>query len=443
MLIAKKTASAKAVSRLTACADIIRLTIKTGVEKLRWKTVKAVVDHIIQTLPQADGELFEPISHNYLRTLNAVLESKPIVERLSPELWLDIVSFCLLAMNSYLDGIDAEPSGLSRSFSELGTGIEFPSLVDAELRRIPTPSRSSSVSKQSADDLLLALLYLVSTTNPPLLDASGALLPVGKDIVSTLMRFLGTSTVGNRSAFSALNAVLSFCREDQSRLFQYLAQEAVVLVCRFWRGKSKDEMLNAVRDEMLVLLLSVHLHLERCVRHGGSPELSSNINDLLDVMKADYTRRNDRDRLNLADLDMVNAGTEGFSISPFQLHAFRLRPHNIKSERNWATLQVMGILERLAWFGHERKQTAPNEHQKGNTQPRKRQRTSRPFDRLLDSIRSEEESLRMAGLQLLPFVLQDYQLPGPVLAALLSQMSVCISDKRGHVSSWALLVIAR
>ena len=51
--------------------------------------------------------------------------------------------------------------------------------------------------------------------------------------------------------------------------------------------------------------------------------------------------------------------------------------------------------------------------------------------------------MRLAGLQMLPFVLQDFELPAPVLSELLAQLHICAGDKRGNITSWALLAVAR
>lgn len=433
------------MNRLTSCADVIRLVVKIGAPKLKIKTIKAVVEHIIQILPQADGDFFEPLSQDYLKSLCAVLEHKLNVELLSRSTWHDAVRFCLQYINKYSDENDGDTSSLFHNSSGHDTSNFTGSAPRSGFGRAYTQIRTGTVSRQNADDLLLALFYLVSAPNAPLLEADHV-------VVSSIIRFLslnGSSvSSSHKSAFSALNVVLLSCREDRCVLLQSVAQEVIPIISRFWQGKAlaRDEMLNSVRDEMIILLLIVHLYLERSVMDGESADLLSNLSYLSDVMRTEYTKRSDRDRLHLDDLDMADPWATSFSLTPFCLHSFRLRPHDIKAERHWANLQVIAIIEGLVTLGETNR--TPIEHAKdenADKHPRKRQRTAQPWDRLIDPIRSEDENVRLVGLQILPFVLEteDCHLSAPVLIELLSQLIICSSDKRGHIASWALLTIAR
>jgi ataxia telangiectasia mutated family protein len=203
-------------------------------------------------------------------------------------------------------------------------------------------------------------------------------------------------------------------------------------------------MLNSARDEMLILLLTVHLHLERSVLDGTSAKLSTDLVELLDVMRGEYARRSDRDRLHLDDLNMADYDTSSTSLTPFRLRTFCLRPHTVKTERYWGILQVIAILERLVILGELRTNPSSdvNDNDAGK-HPRKRQRLAQPSDRLLDPIKSEDENVRLIALQVLLFVLEDYRMETHTLVELLSQLRICTSDKRGHIASWALLAIAR
>ncbi|KAF3355186.1 hypothetical protein VdG1_07050 [Verticillium dahliae VDG1] len=71
----KKTTAASAATRLSKCAEALRLALNHGASKLKRKTVLAVIDHITQTLPGPDNnshEMVEPLLQNYDEMLNSV-----------------------------------------------------------------------------------------------------------------------------------------------------------------------------------------------------------------------------------------------------------------------------------------------------------------------------------------------------------------------------------
>lgn len=419
------------------------MVVKAGASKLKSKTVEAIVDHITQTLPKVDGDYCDPLTQDYLKALSAVFEPKVNVERLKPSTWFEVVDFCLRGISRFSDdgngdtiGLQLRPVGVESSH-----GLRTPArLGNGNSRDHP---KASVVSRQSVEDLLATLSSLVSAPNAPVLQSA-------QDITAGIIQFLHSQgsavSMLHQLAFSILNAVLSFIREDRSTLVQSAAEEVVPLISRFWQGKNlaKDEMLNSVRDEMLILLFTLNLHLERGVMNPETVDLAPKIEDLLDVMRAEYARRLDRDPLHLEDVDMVDLGAAAVDAAPFSLHVFRLRPHNTRAERNWANLQVIGILQRLVSLAEDQKRLAANLPDNDNDQhPRKRQRTSLNSDRLLRPIKAKDDQVRLGALQTLPFILQNCELSSADLTELLDQLIICASDKEGRIASWALLAIAR
>ena len=103
------------------------------------------------------------------------------------------------------------------------------------------------------------------------------------------------------------------------------------------------------------------------------------------------------------------------------------------------------MLDRLVNLGNTPRgfSTADEQEQEVDNRPRKRQRIAQPADHLLDPLRSDDASMRMAALQALPFVLENRQLHSPLLMELLALLQTCAGDKRGNIASWALLAIAR
>ena len=409
---------------------------------MKAKSVESILDHIIQTLPNAHGEYCGYIAHHYLKTLCIVLERGANVEHLKQNTWDDTVVFCLQGLGQYLGDNGADPSDLAQSFSALGTSRISGSLANSASGNSRNDSEGGSVSRQNAEDLLQALLFLVSAPNAPLLRRCD-------EVANTIIRVVGSlgSTVSplQKTAFAILNGILSLTREDRVSLSTVISKEAVPIICRFWQGKSvaKDEMLSSVRDEMIILLFLTHLHLEHNIPDVTS-DSASNLDDLLGVMRAEYAERSERDQLQLEDIEISDLGSVRVNTTPFHLFDFRLRLHNTRAERTWANLQVIGILERLVSLAEQhRDHSIESTDEDADRYPRKRRRTNKSWDRLITPLKSSDQGVRLAGLQILPFVLQQWQLSVPALANLLGQLGSCASDKRGNIASWALLAIAR
>ncbi|KAG7116855.1 Serine/threonine-protein kinase TEL1 like [Verticillium longisporum] len=82
----KKTTAASAATRLSKCAEALRLALNHGASKLKRKTVLAVIDHITQTLPGPDNnshEMVEPLLQNYIKAIVALLSHQANVEHLA------------------------------------------------------------------------------------------------------------------------------------------------------------------------------------------------------------------------------------------------------------------------------------------------------------------------------------------------------------------------
>lgn len=428
-----KNTRATAEARLEACGDIIRTVVQTGAHELKKKTVQDVVGHIFRAIFRENGGYNEPLVQHCLKALTALFEFQPNVERMEAEAWLHVVDFCLQGLEDYLNEQDDSP----RSHS--GTGASHPSVSLARSGRVR--AHQGSLNRQNIEELSQTLYLLLSASNAPLIDRYSE---TGETIIRLLHMQGSSASQLHQIAFSTLNIVISFAREERITFCQSAALDTLPVICRFWQGKAlaKDELLNTVRDEMLIFLFFVHLHLERAVKDDNHPDLLPMLEELLEALKSDYAKRSDRDQLQLDDLDMSDFGKkDSKSASPFCSYGFRLKPHNLKAERNWAILRSVGIVERLVAVGQEYVRSAAGDGTDNvDTHHRKRQCVP---DRLLEPLRARDESLRLAGLQIIPFVLQETQISAARLSDLLTQLHTCAGDKRGNITSWALLAVAR
>lgn len=428
--------------RLTVCVEVVSTVVRVGSSKLKRRTVQAVCQHILQIIPSQTGG-YVGVFVTYLKTLTTLFEHKPHAEQLHAGFWLQLIDFCLTGINQYLDENDGEPSGLSRSFSGLGSS----SLASNG----HSSSKASSISRQNVDELFQILLCLVSAPNAPL---GGVLVDDNledrsEEIAQSTIRFLQlpNSFISqvHQLAFSIINRVLLFTRSDRMPLSLSIAKQAIPIICRFWQGRAvaKDEMINSVRDEMMILLVHIHLYLEKIFLEQDDSDLQTRLEDVADVLRADYARRKSRDQLHLEDIEMIDIGVECTKRHPFTLEIFRLRPFIPRAERNWTQLQLIGTIERLLRKRQQRNDAKEELEVDEDENPRKRQKRTPVSDRLLDPLITDDEDARVAVLQLLPFVLHNCTLSTEELSALLRQLHIYVQDKRGNVAAWALLAIAR
>lgn len=423
------------MTRLELSAKAICSIVEAGIHRFNKKTVNHLINHIIDTITTSTGGYFQPIVTDYLKALGYLLEQPAIAAGLK-DVRIELIDLCIDGIELYLGDVDGDPS-LS------GNGISHPSLRKSSSGLGSTPKVSTSVSRFNVEELCKILFSLLSTVNNPPF-------PTLERVATVTMRLLQhqNSNVSklHQVAFSVLNIVLSFLGEDYTSFSFSIGRELLPLICRFWEGKAlhKNEMVNCVRDEMLISLYHIHLHLESNIMSNGDVELHYNLNDLLDVLRADYSMREDQNQLQLDDLEILDLSSRKTGCDPFRLHCFRLRSHNNRTgERNWANLLAMAILERLVRIKEHIHQVNPKLGDGSDDYPRKRQRISKSSERIFDPLKSSDQKILLAGLQLIPFFLQNCKLPTSSLNELMDHLGNCALDKRSNVASWALLGIAR
>jgi ataxia telangiectasia mutated family protein len=429
---------------LEILASALRRILKAGPPNLRVKTLSAVIDHVTQMLQSTDGKYFDPVLVPYLKALHVVLGHQANVERMKRQAWLDVVDFCVEGIDSFVLESHKEPENIPRSSS--GTaGKSMPSRTLVRSASTSSTgandSNTTSLAKAHAEELLEILQSLVTPASVPISEVYETTTKCVLSFWQALWNSQGSRVEKSFvSIFQVLNRTIQFTKTDKTVFTMAIAQDIVPIISQFWRSKSvaKDEGLNAVRDEMLIFLFAVHPHLEKCLRNGDP--ILKKLEELADVLKTDYGKRAAKDQLQIDDLEMIDFGSP---LTPFHLDAFRLRAHNIRGERNWAHLQVIGLLEGLISTGLTCESTPKRTDEELEKHVRKRQKVARNSDRILDSLKQEEEKPRVAGLQMIPFILVNQQLKASELEELLHHLAALVADKRGGVAVWALIAMSR
>ncbi|KAK1971853.1 phosphatidylinositol 3 [Colletotrichum sublineola] len=433
----KRTTAAAAGARLAKCAEAVRLAVSHGATKLKRKTMLALVDHITQSLPgpgpgHGDEAYIEPLLKDYVKALVALLSYQPNVEHLATsgaDGWFACVDFCTEALERYLENSDRDRESASRASPAPGTA----SMGFSTGRSTNTSQRiPGQIHRGTVQDLLHCVYLLVLPPNAPLGRRSREL---SKTLTQVLqVRYLGLSQVIQLS-FASINVLLAGIQSDDISQANDLARDLVPLISHWWQARtvSQDEMLNSVRDEMLKTIFIVHLHLERLVCHEENDATRKDIEDLVESLWLEYSRRNPRSQLQLDDLTFVSRLPDDY----FRMSLFGLRVHNRDGERRWALVQNIAILERILWKSHRHARSQSPEEQ-----PRKKRRTQGSRTRLQEKLQSPSLAVQRISLQLVPFLLGIGTFSPRETADIFSDIAAFVGDKDTSVSSWAMLACA-
>lgn len=395
-----------------------------------------MADHITQILPGPDEELIQPLTEDYIKALKALLSRPANVEQLakqSAEGWLVCVKFCADVVASYVSNADEDASILARASPALGT----PSLTRSSGRsNLATSQRPQGYITQSTlTDLLECLHFLVIAPHSPIQQVSSR---ISRPVVRILqIRQFRLSRIQQHS-FGIVRIILNRINIDDLEQARILARDLVPLVTHWWhtRTVAKDELLKSTRDEMLQAIFPMSLHLEHLVKNAPDHRLSTELEDLLDLLWSEYASRDPPHQLRIDDLNFCSVLVPD---DYFRTAIFSLRPHNKEGERKWGVLQSIALLEAILFKATRESELPTNVVE----QPRKRRRTAREPNRLRQKLKLLDTGTQITALQLVPFLAHSRMLSNDDAQDLLDDMAILVTDKRGTVASWAMLAAAR
>ncbi|KAH6694050.1 ataxia telangiectasia mutated [Plectosphaerella plurivora] len=425
--------AAASKARLSRISEALRLALHHGSSKLKRKTVRAVIDHITQS----DGPF---LLQDHLKSLITLLTAN--VEQLAASKdahdWFSCFDFCLEKLAGLLEA-DGESLLSNESAYHTDPGIR----AESSIRASPAPSIASNIGRSGGlngrglgthatstnrtiiQDLLHCIHLLVLPPNAPVRNRAQIL----ADALVKVLRLPYAISSITLYGFSCLNILFERIQADDVTLAKNLAQEAVPLVRQWWerRTVANDGMQNSVRDEMLKVILNIHLHLEEM---ASTPEntVLAEIEQLAEALWLEYARRQERNQLQLHDITFT---TSILPTDHFQTRTFGLRPHHIEGERKWALMLNLALLEHILWQRDDAHATAA-EGPLDEDLPRKRRRKTNKSIRLRDKLASSDTS--QAALRLLPF-LADL---GVDLADLRSELATQVSGG----TPWAMVAYA-
>lgn len=441
---AKKGSKTASGTRLEHCAKALKVVVLHGGHKIKRKTARALVDHITQVLPGPGDDFVAPLLQDYTGAFLALLDHPANVETfavLDGEVWISCVDFCVLAVSRFLDKGEEAISSLSRDSPAPGTALSLAFSTarssSSSGRRTATQQSTGQIGNSVATAYLSCMNKLLLAPHAPVLDRA-------KEISDLALQVLRIRQAKQNSlhqvAFACINSVLVQTATDDIVLGQSIAQDVVPLIARCWPARAilRDAMSNTIREEILKTLYAVHLFLDNLIGTSSGNDLLKDVEEMLDVLWSEYSRREDRARLLLDDLTFTALRLP--KDHP-RTNIFSLRPYNPSAEQNWALMEMLAVLESSHMRNLKRGQPQPATEE--DDQPRKRRRTTGDATGVLSKVTSLDPGVRLTALQLLPFVLQRRELTAEEADELLDTLSSVISDKQPLVASWALLACAR
>ena len=436
----KPTTKSNLRKRLSLCASTIRSVTEAGLYKLRLKTVRALIDHITQTLSKADNGYCEPISTDYFKTLRLLLGYPPHAEHLSKQDWVATIDFYTDCLRDLISAFRGQSSNKSASHS-----------ISRQKSRSSTPNPSSrSIAAQSqdnhfnhlrpaAEDILECLSQLCKTPNIPIVnwhiesDRSSS-------VISNLIGFLEVSSnTGSpqQAGFEALHEVLTSLSTSDTALACKTYAELLPLIGRFWQSKT-----SSFRDVLSIHLLqaSVFLTYTMDKDQAQCEEIEGEILDLLALTRSEYLKRPEREQLQFEDLEFSQKDAYCSDQRPTCTKTCGVRYGTVRAEQSWVLLHshaaFIVALEKRADQGtkgaSEREETAAP----------KRRRLNSAIGDLYRSLTSPQRSERLYAIQVITLLLDIQELDVLRLVELLELLLGRVSDPSEHVVSWALLAIA-
>lgn len=435
----KPSVKSQATSRLSACASVVRIAVELGVRKFRSKTMKAIVDHIRQTLPISNHGYCEPLVADYFKALRTLLEYPPHPEHLLREDWFEAVDFCnetLYNLNSASSGnppknslSDSEKNNPWESFNRSVTPI------DTRESNLEVGSRISrravqSVLKSSTKDLVLCMRHLIAASNAPVYDRAQEMLSNFFDLLAS------SSSPGpvQQVIFESINAIVTHVMTDDVNLTLKTVQKLLPHIRRFWEPKS-----STVKDHMLISLLLGEVFFDRLISSDRTGNCKADLQRLLETFRLEYCKRPEREQLQLEDLELPDHpfGSE----APLSIKVFRVRAAALRAEQPWTLLYISASIA-IVLSDDTRTRGQSLECDEDENSP-KRQKLIKPLDEIFELTKSPETQEKLFALQVLGFVFDRMVVDVDSLQRYLEVMQLCLSDDQANIVSWGMLALTR
>ena len=431
----KPTTKSNLRSRLTTCAGVIRFVVEFGYRKLRLKTVKAILDHVTQTLPKADDGYCEPLLVDYFKVLRVVLEYPPHAEHLPKLDWVGLVDFCIECVQ-HLSSIFPESATNHGALQENSRHLSRSSTPNLSLQSSLHRSQISRFNhlRPAAEDVLDCVRHLCGTPNSPISDRKPGL-DRASPLIHSLLDYLHLSPnagASQQAAFEALLHVLHHISISDVGLASLTYKRLLPIIGRFWQSKS-----SSFRDLLSIHLLRSTKFVQNSLHEGEAEEFIAEIQEVLAACRIEYCKRSEREQLQIEDLEFSSREIFQVSQRPLSTKHFAVRYGAVKAEQSWALIYTNAAF--VVALDSRSSLEKPDIPSSPDTHPRKRQRLSNALGDLSRLLSSTQKNERLYAAQVIAMILDIQELETLSLIDLLELLLARLSDSNGPVISWTML----
>lgn len=423
-----KVTKSGAITRFTNCSQTLRLAVERGSRNIRLRTLKALLDHLTETLLDSQGSCCEPIALDYSRCLSAVLAYEPHVEHLKEAQWKKVALFCL---DRIAAAVPSDVDEDSQSSSNRLSGRSSRTLVNAS----HASSTSEHLPKQAIDEFVTSLRHLTSS---PVAPVSGK----GKAILATMLQYLHVSQSVNQAqvnALSTVNNVLLQIRGERTQVTISVTQSCIQIARILWGSK-----LAAIKNEVLIMLVLLQPYVRHILQTTDNATFRADLDSMVEILRSEYARRDQKDQLRLDDLRLSHTAESFFEGLKCQIFSLRdgiaSSANTSNGEQSWTLLRLLVGFSTFNGQGDMGRENSP-EPRPDNA--RKRVKITHWSDELLRMLYDLHIPTKISSLQLICFAAQSGPIDEHVLERVVERLTALCTDENGLVVSWALLTLAR
>lgn len=403
---------------------MLRTAVDIFLRNLRTRTVRAIIDHITETIPIPGEGLWELLSVDYTKCLTSLLRYPPHTEHLGDAEWEKLVDYCLAAINLQ-ESDESQLSIRSGYRSAPEDPLEGSDSRSTPSRMTPAPSvKEKHVGDRNAiGEVVVCIQLLTATPSTPVQAAAENILHGLVGFVKSLSMMTGNA---HQFAFSSINTVVSKVLFDQFELVRSSLLSLIPVIRRLWTTK-----LHNLKDELLVTLMLCTMILVDAARKEPSEFLARSIEGLQDSLYSEYVKRPEKELLQVDETIFYRtAMNENRPI-------YGPRLGNSRSEHSWTIIWVIANLLKLS------KDVAVHMPGSGfaHDTSSKRQRFNSGIEDVFRDAASATGARRICALQLVPFL--QGEIDAEKKETFLRRIVPNIIDDNGAVSSWTMVALAR